>query len=81
MAFATFMDLLRAAIAPAVREAARGRADPDQARLLGTRPLAAWVDVWQELTKLQSETERFNLDKRRRWWPGFALPAARDMSR
>ena len=30
------MDLLRAAIAAAVRDAARGRADPDQTRLLGS---------------------------------------------
>ena len=44
-------------IAAAVREAARGRADPDQARLIGARPLAAWVDVWHALTQLQDETE------------------------
>ncbi len=36
--FATFMDLLRAAVAGAVRDAARGRPDPDQARMIGARP-------------------------------------------
>ncbi len=62
--FSTFMDLLRAAIASAVREAARGRADPEQARLAGLHPLAAWGDVWQALTRLQHETEWFALDRR-----------------
>jgi DNA polymerase III subunit delta' len=63
-AFSTFMDLLRAAIAAAVREAARGRGDPDQARLASLRPLDAWGDVWQALTRLQHETEWFALDRR-----------------
>jgi DNA polymerase-3 subunit delta' len=63
-AFGTFMDLLRAALAASVRAAARGRADPDQAKLLGARPLAAWIDVWHALTQLQAETEGFHLDKR-----------------
>ena len=63
-AFTNFMDLLRAAIASAVRETARGRPDPDQARLLGARPLDAWVEIWQGLGALQSETEDLYLDKR-----------------
>ena len=63
-AYSTFMDLLRAAISAAVRAAARGRADPAQGRLAATRPLAEWGDLWQALTRLQDETERFNLDKR-----------------
>jgi DNA polymerase III subunit delta' len=63
-AFGTFMDLLRTSLAAAVREAARGRADPDQARLLDARPLEAWVDVWHGLTRLQDETEGFHLEKR-----------------
>ncbi len=62
--YSTFMDLLRAAIGTAVREAARGRGDPAQRRLVATRPLAEWGDLWQALTCLQDETERFNLDKR-----------------
>jgi DNA polymerase-3 subunit delta' len=63
-AFSTFMDLTRAAVAAAVRDAARGRADPEQTKLLGNRPLADWVDVWHALTRLQDETETAYLDKR-----------------
>ncbi|HSU06170.1 MAG TPA: DNA polymerase III subunit delta' [Acetobacteraceae bacterium] len=63
-AFSTFMDLLRAALADAVRAAGRNRADPGQARIAALRPLAAWSDVWHALTRLQDETERFALDRR-----------------
>ncbi len=63
-AFATFMDLLRASLAAAMRDVVRGRGGPEQARLVASRPLAAWGDVWHGLTRLQDETERFNLDKR-----------------
>jgi DNA polymerase III subunit delta' len=63
-AFSNFMDLLRAGIASAVRDEVRGRADPEQSRLVALRPLDAWGDVWHALTRLQDETERFNLDKR-----------------
>ena len=76
-AFSTFMDLTRAGIASAVRAAARGRADPDQARLVGARPLAAWVDVWHGLSHLQYETEAFHLDKRQAILAGCALLAGR----
>ncbi len=62
--FSTFMDLLRAGIAAAVRDSVRGRADPDQERLAALRPLDAWGEVWHGLTRLQNETERFALDKR-----------------
>ncbi len=62
--FATFMDLLRDAISAAVRSAVRGRADACQQRLAGLRPLAEWGDLWHALTRLQDDTERFNLDKR-----------------
>jgi DNA polymerase-3 subunit delta' len=72
-AFSTFMELLRAAIAAAVREAARGRADPEQSRLVALRPLDAWGDVWQGLTRLQDETERFALDKRQAIVAGLGL--------
>lgn len=71
--FTTFMDLLRAGLAAAVREAARGRADPDQERLVGQRPLDAWGEVWHGLTRLQDETERFALDKRQAIVAGLAL--------
>ncbi len=62
--FSTFMDLLRAGIGAAILAAARGGGDPAQRRLVATRPLAEWGEVWQALTRLQDETERFNLDKR-----------------
>jgi DNA polymerase-3 subunit delta' len=63
-AFTNFMDLLRAGVSAAVREAVRGRADEEQSRLVALRPLDAWSDVWHALTRLQDETERLNLDKR-----------------
>ncbi len=63
-AFGNFMDLLRGGIAAAVRDVARGRGDEEQSRLVALRPLDAWSDVWHALTRLQDETERFNLDKR-----------------
>jgi DNA polymerase-3 subunit delta' len=72
-AFSTFMDLLRAAIAAAVRDWVRGRADKAQSRLVALRPLDAWGDVWHALTRLQDETERFNLDKRQAIISGLAL--------
>ena len=76
-AFSTFMDLARAGIAAAVRAVARGRADPDQERLVGARPLAAWVDVWHALSHLQYETEAFHLDRRQAILAGCALLAGR----
>lgn len=62
--FATFMELLRADIAAAVRDGARGVAEPAQTHLLGQRRLADWVDIWQALGALQAETEDLYLDKR-----------------
>ncbi len=75
--FSTFMDLLRGSLAAAVREAARGRADPDQMRLLGARPLDAWIDVWHGLTQIQDETEGLHLDRRQAIVAGFGLLAGR----
>ena len=72
-AFSTFMDLLRAALTSAVRDAVRERADPDQMRLVATRPLEAWGEVWDALTRLQDETERFNLDKRQAIVAGLGM--------
>jgi len=71
--FAAFMDLLRDAISAAVRNAARGQADADQQRLAGLRPLAEWGDLWHALTRLQDDTERFNLDKRQAIVSGLDL--------
>ncbi|MGE0225290.1 MAG: DNA polymerase III subunit delta' [Acetobacteraceae bacterium] len=71
--FSTFMDLLRAGIAAAVRESVRGRADPEQERVAALRPLDAWGEVWHGLTRIQDETERFALDKRQAIIAGLAL--------
>jgi DNA polymerase-3 subunit delta' len=67
------MDLLRADLAAAVRDAARGQADPDQMRFVGMRRLDAWGEVWHGLTRLQDETERFALDKRQALIEGLGL--------
>ena len=78
-AFGTFMDLLRAALARAVRDVVGGRGDAAQKRLVGSRPLGDWGATWASLTKLQDETERFNLDKRQAILSSMALlrePAA-----
>jgi DNA polymerase-3 subunit delta' len=72
-AFTNFMDLLRAGIAAAVRDVVHGRADPEQLRLVGLRPLDAWGDVWHALTRLQDETERFALDKRQAIVAGLGM--------
>ena len=74
-AFATFLDLLRATLSAAVRAAARGRADPEQARLAALHPLDAWGDVWHALGRLQDETEWFALDKRHAILAAFAMLA------
>ncbi|MGD0109448.1 MAG: DNA polymerase III subunit delta' [Rhodopila sp.] len=71
--FSTFMDLMRAGVAAAVRECVRGRADPEQERLVALRPLDAWGGLWQGLTRLQDETERFSLDKRQAIVAGIGM--------
>jgi DNA polymerase-3 subunit delta' len=71
--FSTFMDLVRAGVAAAVRDSVRGRADPEQERLVALRPLDAWGEVWAGLTKLQDETERFALDKRQAIVAGIGM--------
>ena len=77
--FSTFMDLLRADLAAAVRDTVRGRADPEQLRVANLRPLDAWGEVWQGLTRLQDETERFALDKRQALVQGLGLLSAGKM--
>jgi DNA polymerase-3 subunit delta' len=74
--FSTFMDLMRAGVAAAVRESVRGRADPDQERLVALRSLDAWGELWQGLTRLQAETERFSLDKRQAIVAGVGMLTA-----
>jgi DNA polymerase-3 subunit delta' len=63
-AFSTFMDLLRQAIAQAVRSHLSGESDSRQDRLVSLLSLDAWGETWHALSRLQHETERFNLDTR-----------------
>jgi DNA polymerase III subunit delta' len=72
-AFGTFIDLLRSALAHAVRAAVRGTADAAEARIAAMRPLAAWGEVWQALGRLRDDTERFHLDKRQAIVSGLGL--------
>jgi len=71
--FSTFMDLVRAGIAASVRESVRGRADPEQERLVALQPLDSWGELWQGLTRLQNDTERFALDKRQAIVAGIGM--------
>lgn len=72
-AFATFMDLLLEGLGTAVRADIRGHADAEQHRLVATRPLVDWADLWHALGTLRDETERFNLDKRHAIVSGLAM--------
>lgn len=60
-AFGIFMGLLRAAIAAALRQAARGHPAPDW---LARHPLAVWAALWDRLGHLADDTERLNLDRK-----------------
>jgi DNA polymerase-3 subunit delta' len=71
--FSTFMEVLRTAIATALCETVRGTADATQARLIATHPIEAWPEMWHALTKLQDETERYNLDQRQAIVAGIGL--------
>jgi DNA polymerase-3 subunit delta' len=62
--FATFMDLLRHALAGAVRQAARGAPDALGQKLAALRPLSAWSETWQALGRLRDDTESAYLDRR-----------------
>ena len=66
--FSAFMTMLRDHVADRTRAA--GRAGQ------GVRPLANDVDLWHALTRLQDETERFNLDKRTAVIAGLELLSA-----
>ena len=67
--FTPFMTLLRDALSAIVRRAAHGAPE----RLATLRPLAAWVEVWQSLGQIQTETERLNLDRRQALLSSIAL--------
>ncbi|HWT09620.1 MAG TPA: DNA polymerase III subunit delta' [Roseomonas sp.] len=60
-AFGIFFGLLRAAIATALRDAARGK--PATA-WLDRHPLAVWAGLWDRLGTLADDTERLNLDRK-----------------
>ncbi len=60
-AFGLFFGLLRAAIAAALRDAARGHAAP---AWMGRHPLAVWAGLWDRLGTLADDTERLNLDRK-----------------
>ena len=40
---------------------------------MALRPLDAWGELWQGLTRLQIETERFSLDKRQAIVAGIGM--------
>ncbi len=67
--FTPFMTLLRDGLSTIVRRAAKGAPE----RLADLRPLAAWVEVWQSLGQIQTETERLNLDRRQALLSSIAL--------
>ena len=74
--FSVLMEMMRTGIASAVRETERGRADPEQQRLVAHRSPAEWAEIWQALTRLQNETERFALDKRQAIVAGVGMLSA-----
>ncbi|HKM65409.1 MAG TPA: DNA polymerase III subunit delta' [Acidisphaera sp.] len=75
-AFSTFMDLLRAAVSAALRDALRGRADPDQARLADAHSPERWAELWSELGRIQDETRGLNLDTRQAVIEGLTMLAS-----
>jgi DNA polymerase III subunit delta' len=71
--FTLFMDMLCQAVSAEVRQDARdGGAGAGPA----PRSLGRWGEVWQGLTRLQEETERFSLDRRQAVLAGLSLMAA-----
>ena len=75
-AFTTFMDLLRAGVASAVRDALRGRAEPEQAKLAGVHTPDRWAELWSELGRIQDETDGLNLDTRQAVIDGLRMLAS-----
>lgn len=73
--FSLFMDLLRQAISDVVRQGARGTPASHQTGLLTHRSIDGWGKVWQALTQIQHETERFALDRRQAVLAGLSLMA------
>jgi DNA polymerase-3 subunit delta' len=73
-ALVMFFDLLRATLASAIREAARGGA---AAPYLAARPLADWASLWDTLGRLADETETLNLDRKQAVLNGLSRLASR----
>ena len=66
-AFATFMELLRRALAAALRQAGRAGGAGGEGGgppWVASRPLADWATLWDKLGRLAEETERLNLDRK-----------------
>ncbi|WP_338662724.1 DNA polymerase III subunit delta' [Pararoseomonas sp. SCSIO 73927] len=72
-AFTTFFNLLRDAIAGALRRAARGEG---AAPWLAGRGLAEWAGLWDMLGRLADETETLNLDRRQAVLTGLSRLSA-----
>jgi DNA polymerase-3 subunit delta' len=73
-ALLTFLELLRAALARSIGEAARGGA---VAPYLAERPLAEWASLWDTLGRLADETETLNLDRKQAVLTGLSRLASR----
>ena len=67
--FSTFLSLLGDAISGRLRSAARGCSPP--------LPGIDWFSAWQEIRRMQDETERFNLDKRQALLSSLGLLSGR----
>ncbi|MFC0410554.1 DNA polymerase III subunit delta' [Roseomonas elaeocarpi] len=76
--FTTFLALLRAAIAGAIRQAGRGGPAP---AWLGARPLADWATLWDTLGRTADETEALNLDRKQAILVGLGALAGSDAPR
>jgi DNA polymerase-3 subunit delta' len=68
--FSLFMDMLRQTLSTAMRNEARATAAVGAAR-----SLERLGGVWQALTRIQDETERFSLDRRQAVLAGLSLMA------
>ena len=71
--FETFMGLLHRAIARALSAQARNQATATQSRLATLHPPSVWGEITDRLTRLTTETEALNLDRRQAVVAGLAL--------
>jgi DNA polymerase-3 subunit delta' len=73
-ALVTFMELLRASLAKAIRAAARGQPAPPY---IAVRSLAEWTVLWDTIGRLADETETLNLDRKQAVLSGLSQLAPR----